>query len=154
MPRYSYTCDHCAEPFQVRLSYAELDDAQPECPTCGGTDCQRGLSKVNLQTGSPIIRITVRGSKDEVTVDGILDTGFDGFICLPIAVAVPLGLELIDVADAELADGAIVQDELVFAGKVLWGCEFMDVDILLTKSTDTLIGTAMLKNSDVRLIIL
>ena len=106
--------------------------------------------KIN-QTGSPIIRITVRGSKDEVTVDGILDTGFNGFICLPIVVAVPLGLELIDVADSELADGTIVQDELVFAGKALWGSEFMDVEILLTKSTDTLIGTAILKNSDVRL---
>jgi len=111
------------------------------------------------QIGSPIIRIIVRGSKDEIAVDGILEKvkakptllGFDGFICLPIAVAVPLGLELIDVADSELADGTIVQDELVFAGKVLWGSEFMDVDILLTKSADTLIGTAMLMNSDVRL---
>ena len=27
------------------------------------------------QAGSPIIRITVRGGKDEVTVDGILDSG-------------------------------------------------------------------------------
>lgn len=68
-----------------------------------------------------------------------------------VAVAVPLGLELIDVADSELADGTIVQDELVFAGKVLWDDEVIDAEIVLTKSNDTLIGTAMLKNSDVRL---
>jgi clan AA aspartic protease len=103
------------------------------------------------QAGSPILKITVFGNKSEVTIDGILDTGFDGFICLPIAIAVPLGLELIDVTDSELADGTIIQDELVFAGKILWDDAVVDVDILLTKSTDTLIGTAMLMNSDIRL---
>jgi len=103
------------------------------------------------QAFSPILRVTVYGNKGEVTIDGILDTGFDGFICLPIAVAVPLGLELIDVTDSELADGTIVQDELVFAGKVLWDGEVIDVDVVLTKSADTLIGTAMLMNSDVRI---
>ena len=103
------------------------------------------------QAGSPILKIRIYGNKAEVTIDGILDTGFDGFICLPIAVAVPLGLELIDVTDSELADGTIVQDELVFMGKVLWDDEVVDVDILLTRSADTLIGTAMLMNSDVRL---
>ena len=103
------------------------------------------------QVGSPILRITVYGNKDEVTTDGILDTGFDGFICLPIVVAVPLGLELIKVTDSELADGTIVQDELVFAGKVLWDGEVIDAEIVLTRSADTLIGTAMLINSKVTL---
>ena len=98
------------------------------------------------QAGSPILRITVYGNKGEVTIDGILDTGFDGFACLPIAVAVPLGLELINVTDSELADGTIVQDELVFAGKVLWDGKVIDADIVLTRSADTLIGTAMLMN--------
>jgi len=103
------------------------------------------------QAGSPILKITILGNKSKVTIDGILDTGFDGFICLLIAIAVPLGLELIDVTDSELADGTIIQDELVFAGKILWNDTVVDVDILLTKSADTLIGTAMLANSDVRL---
>ena len=103
------------------------------------------------QVGSPILRITVYGNKGEETIDSILDTGFDGFICLPIAVAVSLGLELIGVTDSELADGTLVEDELVFTGKVLWDDEVVDVEIVLTRSTDTLIGTAMLVNSDVRL---
>jgi predicted aspartyl protease len=103
------------------------------------------------QAGSPVLKITVYGNKGEVTIDGILDAGFDGFICLPIAVAVPLGLELINVTDSELADGTIVQDELVFMGKVLWDDVVVDVDILLTGSVDTLIGTAILMNSDVRM---
>ncbi|MBU0567727.1 DUF4258 domain-containing protein [bacterium] len=49
-----------------------------------------------------------------------------------------------DVTDSELADGSVVEDELVFAGKILWGDEVRDVEILLTKSSDVLIGTAYL----------
>jgi predicted aspartyl protease len=37
-----------------------------------------------------------------------LDTGFDGFLCLPTPVAVSLGLELIDVVSSELADGTVI----------------------------------------------
>jgi predicted aspartyl protease len=48
----------------------------------------------------------------ESTVEGILHTGFDRFLCLPTPIAVPLGLELIDATDMELADGTIVDDEL------------------------------------------
>lgn len=106
--------------------------------------------KIN-QTGSPIIEIEVYGRKGNVTVEGILDTGFDGFVCLPIALAVPLGLELIDVTDSELADGTVIEDELVFGGKVGWKGKIVRVEILLTKATDTLIGTALLKDSEVNL---
>jgi clan AA aspartic protease len=84
-------------------------------------------------------------------IEGILDTGFDGYLCLPLTIAVPLGLELIDAADSELADGTIVEDEPVFAGKVGWNGEIMDVEILLTKSSKVLIGTSLLKGTEVQL---
>lgn len=45
----------------------------------------------------------------------------------------------------------MVEDELVFTGKVLWGDEVRDVEILLTKSSDALIGTAILRNTEVNL---
>lgn len=76
------------------------------------------MTGVILDTGTPIIELKVRGSREELMVEGILDTGFNGFLCLPIALAVPLGLELIDVITSELADGTIVEDELVFAGQL------------------------------------
>jgi predicted aspartyl protease len=41
----------------------------------------------------------------EAIVEGILDIGFDGILCLPISLADSLGLELIDVIHTELADG-------------------------------------------------
>lgn len=98
------------------------------------------------ETGTPILVLKLIGRVgNEVTVEGILDTGFDGFLCLPIPLAVSLGLELIDVTHTELADGTIAEDELVFAGRAEWDEAVMDVDILLTRSEDVLIGTAFLK---------
>ncbi|MFQ5794298.1 MAG: hypothetical protein ACE5JP_04520 [Candidatus Bipolaricaulia bacterium] len=102
--------------------------------------------------GTPVLAIKVIGrGGEEVTVEGILDTGFDGFLCLPIPLAVSLGLELIDVTHTELADGTIVEDELLFAGRAEWDGVTMDVDILLTRSEDVLIGTAFLKGYVVEL---
>jgi clan AA aspartic protease len=104
------------------------------------------------EAGTPVLAIKVIGrGGEEVTVEGILDTGFDGFLCLPISLAVSLGLELIDVTHMELADGTIVEDELLFAGRAEWDGTVMDADILLTRSQDVLIGTAFLRGYQVRL---
>jgi predicted aspartyl protease len=47
------------------------------------------------RTGTPVIPLKIIGKSEEATVEGILDTGFDGFLCLPIPLAVSLGPELI-----------------------------------------------------------
>jgi len=86
-----------------------------------------------------------------MTVEGILDTGFDGFLCLPIPLALTLSLELIDVIRTELADGTVVEDDLVFTGQAEWDGTVMTIDILLTRSVDVLIGTAFLKGYVVQL---
>ncbi len=99
------------------------------------------------ETGTPMLALKVIGKGGvEVSLDGILDTGFDGFLCLPIPVAVSLGLELINATDTELADGTIVEDDLVFAGKAEWDGTVMDIEILLTRAADVLIGTSFLKD--------
>lgn len=49
MPKYNYTCHACDSNFEVRLSYSEVDTVTPACPDCGGSDCERGLSRVNMQ---------------------------------------------------------------------------------------------------------
>lgn len=110
------------------------------------------IEGVIRETGTPILSLQVIGKGGgEVTVEGILDTGFDGFLCLPIPLAVSLGLELIDVTRTELADGTIVEGELVFAGRAEWDGTMIDVDILLTRSGDMLVGTAFLKGYVVQL---
>ena len=89
-------------------------------------------------TGAPVLALRILGTGAEVTVDGILDTGFDGFVCLPIPIAVSLGLQLIDVVSSELADGTVVEDEMVFAGRAEWDGAVKEVDVLLTRSEDVL----------------
>ena len=76
--------------------------------------------KIRSDSGSPIIETRVVGSRAEIAVEGILDTGFDGYLCLPITTAVALGLELIKLENSELADGTILEDEPVFSGRMEW----------------------------------
>jgi len=102
-------------------------------------------------SGSPIIKTKIIGSRVEIVTDGILDTGFTGHLCLPITTAVSLGLELIGLEKVELADGTILEDEPVFSGRMEWNGGIIDVDIVLIKSADTLLGTALLRGMDVRL---
>jgi clan AA aspartic protease len=103
------------------------------------------------ETGTPVVTLHVFGSRGDITVEGILDTGFDGFLCLPIPLAVTLGLELIDVMRIELADGTVVENELVFTGRAEWDETVMNIDILLTRSADVLIGTGFLQRHIVEL---
>jgi len=91
----------------------------------------------------PRVRITVAGTHDEISVDAVIDTGFDGDLCLPTQIAIELGLELRDVMSVGLADGALKQ-ELLFAGVVQLGRRRKAVNILLTESEDTLLGTNLL----------
>jgi predicted aspartyl protease len=69
-------------------------------------------------SGSPIIETKAIGSRREIDVEGVMDTGFDGYLCLPITTAVALGLELIKLENSELADGTILEHEPVFSGRM------------------------------------
>ena len=93
-------------------------------------------------------RLTVRveGTRKSVEIDAIIDTGFDGSLCLPIPVAIQLGLELSGSQVVELADGSL-REELLFMGKAALGDrdEGKTVDISLTESEDALLGVDMLK---------
>jgi len=96
--------------------------------------------------GHPRVETSVKGSRASALVQAVVDTGFDGEICLPTSLAIQLGLELRDVLSVELADGTI-QEKLVFAGTVIWEKQERDVMILLTESEDTLLGIGLLRES-------
>lgn len=100
--------------------------------------------------GRPMVDIVVIGSEEEIPLSAIVDTGFDGDICLPARVAVRLGLKLDDIFPVELADGSI-KEELIFVGKVKWGNQVKKADVLLTQSDDALVGTGLLKDSELKI---
>ena len=70
---------------------------------------------------------------NEVPIDTVVDTGFDGDLCLPIQVAIQLGLNLCDTIEVELADGT-KKRELVFTGEAKLGDNKREVGIMLTES--------------------
>lgn len=92
----------------------------------------------------PRVAITVRGSRQDITLDVVIDTGFDGQLCLPVPLAIEIGLELYGAQRTELADGSI-KSELVFLGQAGFvGRPSQEVEILLTDSDDALLGVEFL----------
>lgn len=81
----------------------------------------------------------------KINVPALIDTGFDGYLALPISTAMSLGLKLIDTVIITLADGSTRQ-ELVFGGKVKIGDESKISYILLTAGETALVGTQLLKD--------
>jgi len=92
--------------------------------------------------GQGKVEVGIIGRKTEVPVNAVIDTGFDGYVCLPVQVAIQLGLELCDTMEVELADGTI-KKEMVFSGLTKFGEETKKARIMLTESQQALIGTRM-----------
>ncbi len=81
------------------------------------------------------VEISVAGVRQEMTLLALVDTGFDGWVCLPTPIAIQLGLELFGLQVVELGDGSEIE-ELVFRGEVTFNQKRRDADITLTNSTD------------------
>ncbi|MBC8248802.1 MAG: clan AA aspartic protease [Anaerolineales bacterium] len=92
------------------------------------------------------VEISVAGARQEMTLLALVDTGFDGWVCLPMPIAIQLGLELFGLQVVELGDGSEIE-ELVFRGEVIFNQKRRDVDITLTNSADALLGTGLLEDS-------
>jgi clan AA aspartic protease len=95
------------------------------------------------ELGQPKVRLTVLGLRGQVDIEPVIDTGFDGGLCLPIPIAIRLGLELHGCQTVELADGSR-RRELVFVGTVLFDGENRPVEISVTEAEDALVGTGLL----------
>ena len=93
---------------------------------------------------TPTAQIEVIGGRQAIELTAIVDTGFDGDLCIPTCVAVQLGRELTSELEVELADGTR-RNQLVFAGSVRFLGEAHEVRIMLTDSEDALIGTDLLE---------
>ena len=95
----------------------------------------------------PLIPVSVIGIRGEAVLDAVVDTGFNGEVCLPVPVAIQLGLELWGSEEFELADGTR-REELVFRGEVRFGGENYEVAIILTNADQALIGMGLLKSKN------
>lgn len=98
-----------------------------------------------FEDGKPKIELTVFGLDNKISVPALIDTGFNGALMLSLPAALQIGLRLSNILPVELADGSI-KKEFVFEAKVMLDGETLPVDILLTSSEESLLGTALLRD--------
>ena len=100
-------------------------------------------------SGSPVIKISIYGVLDTMAqeFDAIVDTGFTGFLSMPMVDAFPLGLVLAGTTTTVLADGSL-SNKLVALGTAAVGSEQQRGSILLNMGSgpsDILIGMEFLR---------
>lgn len=101
------------------------------------------------QQKRPKVKLGITGRKQSINIIATLDTGFDGFLSLPINIAVPLGLELTGLVEVEYADGR-TSKELVFSTDVNLDGSIRNVTVTLTGGSEALAGTALFKEYEIR----
>ena len=96
--------------------------------------------------GSPKLKLCIGGIlSDSHELEGIIDTGFTGFLSMPILTAFPLGLTLSGSTSVVLADGS-KQNKLTALGKVIIDEEERIGTVLLEwGQSDILIGMDFLR---------
>jgi predicted aspartyl protease len=104
-------------------------------------------------TGSATLRIKVAGSRPAREFIATIDTGFSGFVALPLHEMISLGLKSEGATSVMLGDGSVV-DNLVAPGFVTVGAQTERGSILLDEnSTDVLIGMDFLRTFKLGLIL-
>ncbi|WP_348060458.1 hypothetical protein [Dokdonella sp.] len=106
-------------------------------------------------TGSPCLKFHIQGVHDtKVELDGIVDTGFTGFISMPLVRALPLGLPLYGTSTSTLADGSSCA-AITAQARVTVGERGVQIGIVTLhgSSSDVLIGMDFLRKFNIALMV-
>jgi len=96
-------------------------------------------------SGSPIIAIRVAGPSGSKTYWAVIDTGFTGFVELPLIEMVDLGLKSQGATNVMLGDGSVITN-LLSSADVHLGNQIENGTVLLAdNSSGVLIGMAFLR---------
>ncbi len=83
----------------------------------------------------PIVTLAIQGpSGQSREIEAVVDTGYNGYLTLPPAVALALGLPFVTTNPAFLADGSEVTFD-VYSVTVLWDGRLRDVDAHMSDAT-------------------
>jgi clan AA aspartic protease len=97
-----------------------------------------------------VIHMLVRGSRgQERQVEAVIDTGFTGFLTLPVELITDLALSFAGTTQATLGDGSEVHMD-AFEATVLWDHQERSV-VVLAAEGGALVGMAMLSGYRVTL---
>lgn len=91
----------------------------------------------------PVIKLALISAKKRITCDAVIDTGFIGYISIPLPLARELDWIHIGYEEYEIATGEIVK-QAVYLGNVAFRDKCKDVYAVTSNSRDVLIGTKLL----------
>lgn len=93
-----------------------------------------------LDNGDPYIDVDIPAFGQAVTLRCLIDTGFTGFLSVPLLQAFPLGLILSSTTNVALANGA-VETKLVCLGLArLDGVQQIGIFMIENRGSDVLLG--------------
>lgn len=90
-------------------------------------------------------RIPFRSS-DGVTIHLVVDTGFNGALCLPLKLIRELKFVEVGSYEIELADGSKIAST-VYSGEIIWFQKKLEVLAHATQARDGLLGTELLRGA-------
>lgn len=98
--------------------------------------------RVNQNCEATIRFVVSNENEQRQVVDAVIDTGFTGFLTLPVAVIESLGLRLYSREEGTLGDGSTCIFD-VYTGLVIWDGEYRYIDVNAAE-TDPLVGMSLL----------
>lgn len=97
---------------------------------------------VNQNCEATIRLVVSNESKQRRAIDAVIDTGFTGFLTLPLIVINNLDLRLYSREEGILGDGSTCIFD-VYSGLVIWDGEYRYIDVNAAE-TDPLVGMSLL----------
>lgn len=93
----------------------------------------------------PVIDVGLIEGENVETVSVVIDTGFNGGLCLSIRHFGLMDLYYLYAGSSELADGRFIAED-IYTGRIIFDGGQRQVEVTLTDSADSLIGAELLKD--------
>jgi clan AA aspartic protease len=98
--------------------------------------------RVNQNCEATIRFVVSSESEQRQVIDAVIDTGFTGFLTLPMTVIESLSLQLYSREEGTLGDGSTCIFD-VYSGFAIWDGEYRYIDVNAAE-TDPLVGMSLL----------
>jgi predicted aspartyl protease len=102
---------------------------------------------------SPTVTIKVAGDLGEKEYTAVIDTGFTGFVALPLAEMIPLGLTTKDAASVRLGNGTVISNFVAEGIVSLSSQAEIGTIVLDENSNDILVGLDFLRKFKLGLVL-